>query len=186
MQVNLQVISFFLLKHVQCVDISPASYCFASVVITERNGKKLYGQKAIHWLPLYMAVFLQRRKVACLKRYFSCFFTRTSCELNCMSKGFSCNFLDLWDKVLKVCPVTFLTNALNQSMQVLKWLECLMFIPISQLLWSWGLSIVNFTGCWGIVRMEISLFLWKIYLFLHNQLVLKLSWGFNLFLLMQF
>jgi hypothetical protein len=95
MQVSLQVISFFLLKHVQCVDISPASYCFASVVITERNGKKLYGQKAIHWLPLYMAVFLQRHKVACLKRYISCFFTRTSCELNCMSKGFSCNFLDL-------------------------------------------------------------------------------------------
>jgi hypothetical protein len=60
-----------------------------------RNGKKLYGQKAIHWLPLYMAVFLQRHKVACLKRYISCFFTRTSCELNCMSKGFSCNFLDL-------------------------------------------------------------------------------------------
>ncbi len=39
---------------------------------------------------------------------------KTSCELNCMFKGFSCN------RVLKVYPVTFLTNALNQSMQVLK------------------------------------------------------------------
>jgi hypothetical protein len=33
-------------------------------------------------------------------------------------------------------------------MQVLKWLECLMFIPISQWLQSWGLSIVNFTDSW--------------------------------------
>jgi hypothetical protein len=41
-------------------------------------------------------------------------------------------------KVLKVYPVTFLTNALNQSIQVWKWLECLVFIPISQWLRSWG------------------------------------------------
>ncbi len=34
--------------------------------------------------------------------------------------------------VLKVYPVTFLTNTLNQSMQALIRLECLMFIPISQ------------------------------------------------------
>jgi hypothetical protein len=54
-----------------------------------------------------------------------CFFKRgnpkTSCELNCTSKGFSCNFLNLAVKQsVKVNPVTFFTNALNQSMQVLK------------------------------------------------------------------
>jgi hypothetical protein len=69
----------------------------------------------------------------------------------------------LWDKVLKVYSVTFLTNALNHSMQVLKWLECLMFIPIFQLLRSWGLSIVNFTGSWGfvVVRSFLS-FRWSV------------------------
>jgi hypothetical protein len=42
----------------------------------------------------------------------SSIYPKTSCELNCTSKGFSCNFLDL--------AVKFLTIALNQSMQVLK------------------------------------------------------------------
>jgi hypothetical protein len=44
-------------------------------------------------------------------------YPKTSCELNCTSKGFSGNFLDL---AVKQSPqglsVTFLTNALNQSM----------------------------------------------------------------------
>jgi hypothetical protein len=48
-------------------------------------------------------------------------YPKTSCELNCTSKGFSCNFLDLTVRQSpQVYPVTFLTNALNQSMQVLK------------------------------------------------------------------
>jgi hypothetical protein len=52
----------------------------------------------------------------------SSIYPKTSCELNCTFKGFSCNFLDLAvrHKVLKVYPVTFLTNALNQSIQVWK------------------------------------------------------------------
>jgi hypothetical protein len=59
-------------------------------------------------------------------------YPKTSCELNCMSKGFSCNFLDLAVRQSpQGYPMTFLTNTLNQSMQVLKWLKFLMFIPIS-------------------------------------------------------
>ncbi len=65
---------------------------------------------------------------------------------------FSCNFLDL---AVRQSPQGLSCDIFDkhsqQSMQVLKWLECLMFIPISQLLWSWGLSIVNFTGSWGFV-----------------------------------
>jgi hypothetical protein len=79
------------------------------------------------------------------------------------------SWIKLWDRVLKVYPVTFLTNALNQSMQVLKWLECLMFILISQWLWSWGLSIVNFTDSWDFVvvrsflssRWSVLLSFWR-------------------------
>ncbi len=60
-------------------------------------------------------------------------YPKTSCELNCTSKGFSCNFLDL---AVRRSPqglsCDILTNALNQSIQVLKLLEFLMFIPISQ------------------------------------------------------
>ncbi len=75
----------------------------------------------------------------------------------------------MWDRVPKVYPVTFLTNTLNQSMQVLKWLECLMFIPISQWLRSWGLSIVNFTDSWDFVvvrsflssRWSVLLSFWR-------------------------
>jgi hypothetical protein len=93
--------------------------------------------------------------VTLTKPFGSGIYPKTSCELNCTSKGFSCNFLDLTvsqrPQGLKVYPVTFLTNALNQSMQVLKGLECLMFIPISQWRQSWGLSIVNFTDSWGFV-----------------------------------
>ncbi len=63
----------------------------------------------------------------------------------------------------------FLINALNQSMQVLKWLECLMFILISQWLRSWGLSIVNFTDSWDFVvvrsflssRWSVLLSFWR-------------------------
>jgi hypothetical protein len=57
---------------------------------------------------------------------------KTFCGLNCMSKGFSCNFLDL---------------AVRQSPQGLSrdiFDKHLRFIPITQLLQSWGLSIVNF------------------------------------------
>jgi hypothetical protein len=63
----------------------------------------------------------------------SSIYSKTSCELNCTSKGFSCNFLDLVvNQVIKVYPVLSLTNIFNQSVQVLKWFTCLMFIPISQ------------------------------------------------------
>jgi hypothetical protein len=87
----------------------------------------------------------------------SSIYPKTSCELNCTSKGFSCNFLDL--------AVKFLTIALNQSMQVLKWLECLMFIPISQWLQSLGLSIVNFTDSWDfVVVRSILCFRWSVLL----------------------
>jgi hypothetical protein len=54
-------------------------------------------------------------------------------------------------------------------MQVLKWLECLMFIPIFQWLRSWGLSIVNFTDSWDFVvvrsflssRWSVLLSFWR-------------------------
>jgi hypothetical protein len=47
-------------------------------------------------------------------------YPETSWDLNCASKGFSCNFLDLAvNQVLKVYPVISLINVLNQSMQVL-------------------------------------------------------------------
>jgi hypothetical protein len=44
-------------------------------------------------------------------------------------------------------------------------IRSLMFIPISQLLQSWGLSIVNFTGSWGfvVVRSFLS-FKWSVLL----------------------
>jgi hypothetical protein len=46
-------------------------------------------------------------------------YPKTSCELNCTSKGFYCNFLvELSSKVLKVYPVISLINVLNHSMQV--------------------------------------------------------------------
>jgi hypothetical protein len=64
------------------------------------------------------------------------------------------SWIYLWNKVLKVYHVISLTNVLNQSMQVLKWFTCLMFIPISQLLLSWELSTVNFTGFWGFVVVK--------------------------------
>jgi len=76
---------------------------------------------------------------------------------------------ELWDRVLKVYPVTFLTSTLNQSMQVLKWLDCLMIIPISEWLQIWGLSIVNFTDSWDFVvvrsflssRWSVLLSFWR-------------------------
>jgi hypothetical protein len=76
----------------------------------------------------------------------------------------------LWARVLKVYPVTFLTNALNQSMQVLKWLECLMFIPISQWLQNWGLLIVNLTDSWDFVVVRSFLSSrWSVFLFFLRQ-----------------
>jgi hypothetical protein len=51
----------------------------------------------------------------------SSIYPKTSCKLICKSKGFSYYFLDLTvSHSHKVYPVTFLTNVLNQSMQVLK------------------------------------------------------------------
>jgi hypothetical protein len=42
---------------------------------------------------------------------------KTSCELNCTSKSFSCNFLDLAVKqILKIYPVISLTNVLDVHM----------------------------------------------------------------------
>ncbi len=67
--------------------------------------------------------------------------------------------------MLKVYLVISLPNILDQSLQVLKWFACLMFIPVSQLLLSWELSIVNFTGFWGFVVVRISLSLrWSVLL----------------------
>jgi hypothetical protein len=51
------------------------------------------------------------------RSFFYFYYPKTSCELNCVSKGFSCNF---WDLAVRQSPVTFLINALNQSMEVLK------------------------------------------------------------------
>jgi hypothetical protein len=65
-------------------------------------------------------------------------------------QGISC---DIFDKVL------------NQSMQVLTWFVCLMFIPLSLLLPSLELSIVDFTGFWGFVVLKLSLSLrWPVLL----------------------
>jgi hypothetical protein len=72
---------------------------------------------------------------------------KTSCELNCTSKGFSCNFLYL---AVRQSPQGFSCDIFDKRSQPeyagIEMIRSLMFIPISQLLQSWGLSIVNFTG----------------------------------------
>jgi hypothetical protein len=54
-------------------------------------------------------------------------YPKTSCELNCTSKGFSCNFLDL---AVRQSPKGLSCDIFDKRSQP----ECLMFIPISQLL----------------------------------------------------
>jgi hypothetical protein len=89
---------------------------------------------------------------------------------NCTSKGFSCNFLDL---TVRQSPQGLSCDILDKrsqlELQVLKWLECFMFIPISHWLRSWGLSIVNFTDSWDFVfvrsflssRLSVLLSFWR-------------------------
>jgi hypothetical protein len=72
----------------------------------------------------------------------------TSCELNCTSKGFSCNFLDL---AVKQSPQGISCDIFDKHSQPeYAGIEMIhmphVFIPISHLLLSWELSIVNFTG----------------------------------------
>ncbi len=70
----------------------------------------------------------------------SSIYPKTSCELNCTSKGFSCNFLDL--------AVTFLTIALNQSMQVLKMIR----MPHAH-------SNISMTAKLGVINSQVYRFL---------------------------
>jgi len=56
--------------------------------------------------------------------------------------------------------VSWIVRLKAQSIQALKWLECLMFIPISQWLQRCGLSIVNFTDSWDFVFVR-SFFLFQ-------------------------
>jgi hypothetical protein len=72
------------------------------------------------------------------------------CELNCTSKGFSCNFLHL---AVKQSPQVISCDIFDKCSQpeyagidMIRMGLCLMFIPIFLLLLSWALSIVNFTG----------------------------------------
>jgi hypothetical protein len=75
-------------------------------------------------------------------------YPKTSCELNCTSKGFSCNFLDL---AVKQSPQGISCDIFDKHSQPeYAGIEMIhmphVFIPISHLLLSWELSIVNFTG----------------------------------------
>jgi len=62
-------------------------------------------------------------------------YPKTSCELNCTSKGFSCNFLDL---AVRQSPKGLSCDIFDKCSQpeyaAIEMIRCLMFIPISQLL----------------------------------------------------
>jgi hypothetical protein len=91
-------------------------------------------------------------------------YSKTSCELNYTSKSFSRNFLDL---AMKQRYILWYLWQLLSTRVCNCWNDLhALSIPISQLLLSWELSIVNFTGFWGFVVVKSSLSLrWSVLLF---------------------
>ncbi len=69
-------------------------------------------------------------------------YPKSSYKLNCTSKDFSCNFLNL---AVKQSPQGISCDIFDKCSQPeIEMIHMPMFIPISQL--SWELSIVNFAG----------------------------------------
>jgi hypothetical protein len=97
-------------------------------------------------------------------------YPKTSCELNCMSKGFSCNFLDL---TVRLSPQGVSCDIFDKCSQPeyagIEMIRMPHVHLISQWLRSWGLSIVNFTDSWDFVvvrsflssRWSVLLSFWR-------------------------